>query len=108
MDFQQQPRVNGQSMSQFLGRNVILIGEVLSSHAGQNQAIIKAPDGVSVTAYLPPGEVCGEQFVQLVGKVEQGNVLSVVRVMPIQGDFNLDMYNKAVELANGKCKELFM
>lgn len=47
---------------------------------------------------------------QLVGKVQPNNCLEVQKLMPMtNGDnFNLELYNKAIELANNKFKHLFL
>ena len=49
-----QPRVNSKLMNQYIGHNVLLVGEVVQ--AGMDRNIIRASDGGEVVIQLPPGQ----------------------------------------------------
>ena len=51
---QQYPRVNGAHIGRMSGQNVTFIGEVIN--ADSSRALMRAPDGIEVTVYLPVGE----------------------------------------------------
>lgn len=107
MDAIEYPRINGKQMSSYLGRHVLMIGEVVSSHVGNSQVTIKSPDGIVMTVILPGDEVCDEPFIQVVGKVSSPTSLEALTMHTIPPGFDLENYNKVVELMNTKFSHLF-
>jgi hypothetical protein len=49
-----QPRVNQALLGQFVGQNVLLVGEVVET--GMDRNIVRASDGGIVEVILPPGQ----------------------------------------------------
>lgn len=56
MDFVM-PRVNKKYLSKYMGRNVILMCEVIDNPQGRNICVVKASDGGEVMVHLPAGEL---------------------------------------------------
>ena len=47
---------------------------------------------------------------QIIGKVRPDNCIEIQKLIPMTGgeNFNIEMYNKVVELSNNKFKHLFV
>ena len=48
------------------------------------------------------------QYNQVYGKVADGNRIEVMRIHPAGNNFNMENYDKTVELINGNYRDLFM
>ena len=92
-------------MQQFVNKRVLLCGRKISQTEGS--AIVQAADGKEVKVKLPPGEVIAGEFVQVLGKVVTGSELEGDRVQDAGNNFDLENYNKLVELSNNKFQALF-
>lgn len=62
------PRLNGAQLGAYLGRSVIVIGEVLNNSTPQ-EVLLRASDGTEIMVRLPMGEFADGKFVQIMGKV---------------------------------------
>ena len=99
------PRVSSSNISRYINQKVLLVGEVLSQ--GGDTASIRTCDNNEISVHLPPGEQFERRYVQVIGKVESSRSVDVIHILSSSDTFDMDNYNKALELANGKYKELF-
>lgn len=99
------PRVSSSNISRYINQKVLLVGEVLSQ--GGDTASIRTCDNNEISVHLPPGEQFERRYVQVIGKVESSRSVDVIHILSSSDNFDMDNYNKALELANGKYKELF-
>eukprot|EP00596_Hydrurales_sp_CCMP1899_P001705 CAMPEP_0119039008 /NCGR_PEP_ID=MMETSP1177-20130426/8257_1 /TAXON_ID=2985 /ORGANISM="Ochromonas sp, Strain CCMP1899" /LENGTH=97 /DNA_ID=CAMNT_0007002321 /DNA_START=134 /DNA_END=427 /DNA_ORIENTATION=- len=97
-------------MERFLGKSVLLVGEVINVDQSSSQVTVSASDGVTVQCFLPPGEACEEKFIQFIGKVCPNHCLEVFKIIQMASGNNFDMslYDKVVELSNNKFSHLFV
>ena len=100
------PRVNSSSLSKYIGQQVILVGEVISNN--NDTASLRTSDNVDIHVNLPPGEQFDKRYVQVIGKVDSNRSVDIIHILCSSDTFDMDNYNKALELANGKYKELFV
>jgi hypothetical protein len=89
-------------MSKYLGRNVLLIAEAEGSSS------VLASDGGQVSVNLPPGEVFETKYVQILGKVVRPGQIDAISVQAAGNEFNMENYDRVVELMNNKYSSLFM
>ena len=92
-------------MPKFVNQRVLLCGRKVSQTEGS--AIVQAADGKEIKVVLPPGELIAGEFVQVLGKVVTGSELEGLRVQDAGNNFDLDNYNKLVEMSTGKFQALF-
>ena len=104
----QYPRINGAQMAGFLGRSVMLIGEVVNQNQERHELVIRAPDSTEVIIQMPMGEFADGRFVQIMGKVGHGNTIEAIRVTTVSSNFDMPAYDKALSLMNGACSDLFV
>ena len=100
------PRVNSISLSNYLGQQVLLVGEVISQNG--DSATIRTCDNMDIHVILPSGEQFDKKYAQVIGKVDNPRSVVVIQIICSSDTFDMDNYNKALELANGKYKELFV
>ena len=89
-----------------MGQQVLLVGEVISQ-AGDT-ATLRTSDGIDIHIILPSGEQFDKRYAQVIGKVDNHRSVVVIQILCCSDTFDMDNYNKALELANGKYKELFV
>ena len=57
---------------------------------------------------LPPGEVFETRFVQILGKVVRPGQIDAISVQAAGNEFNMENYDKVVELMGSKYSSLFL
>ena len=62
------PRVNSVSLSNYLGQQVLLVGEVMSQNG--DSATIRTCDNMDIHVILPSGEQFDKRYAQVIGKVD--------------------------------------
>lgn len=102
-------RCNGQQLQAYMGRMVTVIVKV------DDPQHIVTTDGVPITVQLQPGERFDSSFAQIQGKVTR--VHPVPHLESLRTDslpmnekipaFNVENYNRAVDLMTGKYAHLF-
>lgn len=89
---------------------MFLICDVTNARvADATHQVVRSTDGVEVVIALPPGERFESAFVQVEGKLIKANpfVIDAMRLQPVTGDFDINNYNKALELMHGQYQQLF-
>ncbi|KIJ36746.1 hypothetical protein M422DRAFT_34110 [Sphaerobolus stellatus SS14] len=87
----------------------------LGNHIGRtlqgDSAIVRASDGGEVKVKLSVAGSLSDNFVEIVGKVEEANVLTMLASTDLGSDFtdkDLENYERAVEMSeNAKFRHLF-
>jgi len=102
------PRINGAMLSNFIDRNVCLMGEVSEVNPNGMQFKIKASDGQMVTVNTNHRiQDYMESVVEVQGKVTSGSSITsdFVNSFPAEytKEFDMASYNEAVILG-AKCK----
>jgi len=100
------PRVNSALLVKYIGQQVTLVGEVIQQ--GTDVATLRTSDNNDISVNLPPGEQFEKRFVQVIGKVDSARVVDIIQILSSSDTFDMDNYNKAIELSHGKFKELFV
>jgi hypothetical protein len=99
------PRVSSSTIGRYINQKVLLVGEVISQ--GDGTASIRTCDNNEISVHLPPGEQFEKQYVQVICKVESARSVDVIHILNSSDTFDMENYNKALELTNGKYKDLF-
>eukprot|EP00300_Choanocystis_sp_HF-7_P030804 c39763_g1_i1.p2 GENE.c39763_g1_i1~~c39763_g1_i1.p2 ORF type:complete len:116 (-),score=18.80 c39763_g1_i1:86-406(-) len=83
------PRVLFSSLSTLVGRDVLLVGQVLDA---SGNVILKTADGKSVTVHSLNPPAYSTTFVEVLGTVNPDLSITEKRVTRFGGDFNLETY----------------
>lgn len=91
------PRVNAAKMADHVGQMVTLVGKVTSVNGGE--ATLEASDkGVVHVKSLDGSAQYNTAFVQIIGRVSDPTNLEVMNVAEFGEDFDMDNYDKLVNL----------
>uniref|UniRef100_A0A7S2UTE4 Replication factor A protein 3 n=1 Tax=Fibrocapsa japonica TaxID=94617 RepID=A0A7S2UTE4_9STRA len=101
------PRINGSLRQNFVGRPVCLVGKVLDVQENSGSAVIQSSDGSSVQVVMAPGSSYLTSFVEIVGEVLPDLSIKEFKSIDYGENFDLDLYNQVLQLANGKYQKLF-
>jgi len=99
------PRVNGELLGQFLGKKVLVVGEVTPIDGGR--ATIKTVDDKMITITLADGASFGSKFVEFEATVDGPTAVTECSRVEFGDDFDVFSYGELVKLMNGKSKDLF-
>eukprot|EP00301_Raphidiophrys_heterophryoidea_P013744 c21258_g1_i1.p1 GENE.c21258_g1_i1~~c21258_g1_i1.p1 ORF type:complete len:123 (+),score=20.81 c21258_g1_i1:35-370(+) len=102
------PRVDGrmlQSLPQ--GQLVRLVGKVVQFSPSNGVAVIEACDGVNVNVQRTEMQPFQTTFVEVIGRVENGNTIEETQSNTFGDSFDLGVYGEAVALMNGQYRHLF-
>jgi len=91
------PRVNSALLKQNAGVIVRITGKILQ-HQG-SQVILEASDHGQVNVHLSGDSQLSSQFVEVIGRVNQDGSIQEFSSIDLSADFDLNAYNKFVELA---------
>ena len=59
--------------------------------------IVASSDGVEIQILLPPGERIESRYVQIIGKVINGNTIEAQTLNSAGDAFDMELYNRAIE-----------
>jgi len=101
------PRVNNALVKGYVGKTVRVIGKF--KEAQDNHVTLEASDHQDIKINTGnPGGYNGV-YVEVIGTVQEDMSVTEMKVINFaQDDFDLDLYNKAITLANDKMSALFM
>jgi len=101
------PRVNGELMSRFIGKKVLLVGRTESIDGAS--ATVRTPDDKTVTVHLAPGSPApATAFVEFEGIVDAADQLKETTHVDFGDDFDMYTYNELTKESNGRSADLFM
>jgi len=100
------PKINSGLIQQFVGRTVSVVGKV-TSPLGQQTAQIESSDGGMITVNTNGEESYGSEYVEIIGQVNDDASIQQFKFTDFGSDFDLGMYNKVVQMSNGKFNHLF-
>jgi replication factor A3 len=100
------PRVNGELMTRYVGKKVLLVGKNEGSDG--SSVTLKTADDKTVRVQLAPGSpAITTAFVEFEGMVESADVLTEVSHVEFGNEFDLYTYNELTKESNGKSNVLF-
>lgn len=129
------PRVNGALLAKYVGKSVLLVGQVLKVDG--DTAMLRASDGMEVSVTMQPGSSYNTQYVEVLGVVVNSSQVNELQAREFEkacGKFSgrrafglrgadasltlrpplsprpaadLDNYNELVQLANGPFSDIF-
>ncbi|KAF8499511.1 replication factor A protein 3 [Gautieria morchelliformis] len=94
----QSPHTNSAQLPNYLGRTVRLWVKILKLQG--DTAIVQASDGGEVKIKLSKTSNMSDPYVEVIGKVEEANVIMMLASTDLGSDFtdkDLENYNKVVE-----------
>mmetsp|Transcript_36417 Transcript_36417/g.65155 ORF Transcript_36417/g.65155 Transcript_36417/m.65155 type:complete len:108 (-) Transcript_36417:252-575(-) len=100
------PRVNGGMLRQFVGRRVLLVGEVLSLE--DNFVRVMAADSQTVNVKVADKSPFHTKFTEVLGVVESDNSVVMEKHFPWGDSFDMNNYNELVKLSNAENRSLFL
>lgn len=89
------PRVNSALLPKYVGRTVRLTCKIIKLQG--ETAIVKAPDEGQVTVKLTMDSNISDDFVDIIGKVEDANTIKMYRSSNWGSNVDLDLVNKTIE-----------
>ncbi|KAG2523664.1 hypothetical protein BBO99_00003583 [Phytophthora kernoviae] len=98
-------RVNKQTMTNFMGRTVALVGAV-ESHT-PTAVVLRTSDGQLVNVTPQPGSDYGSKVVEVIGRVVDSETIQEFKTTLFGDNFDLETYDQFVQLAQGKFRHLF-
>ena len=99
------PRVNGEALVNFIGKTVLVVGEVTPRDA--NSATVKTADDKMITVNLAGAGAFGSKYVDFVATVDGAECVTECSRVEFGDDFDQYSYGELCKLINGKSKELF-
>ena len=101
------PRVNGELMSRFSGKKVLLVGKVEGSDGSSLN--LRTPDDKMVRVQLAPGSPSpATAYVEFEGMVEGPDALTETSHVDFGNEFDMYTYNELTKEANGRSQSLFL
>ncbi|KAF8591312.1 replication factor A protein 3 [Ramaria rubella] len=105
----QSPHTNSSRLANYVGKTVRIWVKVLKLQG--NNAIVQASDGGEVKIKLTQNNELSDSFVEVVGRVEEANVIAMLACTDLGSDFtdkDLELYNDVVEKSeHPKFRHLF-
>ncbi|KNC47607.1 uncharacterized protein AMSG_02631 [Thecamonas trahens ATCC 50062] len=87
------PRINGASLSAFVGSLVRVVGEVVDKTGAVS---LRTCDGHTVTVQSQDPMLYSTKFVEVIGHVSPELSIREAKVIPFGDSFNLELYSKVV------------
>lgn len=99
------PRIAGSDMSQYDGKMVTLMGQVVSDDGTVAQ--VKSADGTTISVQRAEGggNPYSSPYVEIIGKINGGGFTEIK--CSAWNECDMEQYAKLVELQNGQFKSLF-
>ena len=100
------PRVNGELMTRFVGKKVLLVGKNEGSDG--SSVNLRTPDDKMVRVQLAPGSpAITTAFVEFEGMVDSADTMTETSHVDFGDEFDLYTYNELTKEANGRSNNLF-
>jgi replication factor A3 len=101
------PRVNSRLVGNFKGQSVRLVGKRVATNT--TSVTLEASDHQQVIVQTAnPAQYQMHAYAEVTGKVNDDGSLTELNMCNFGDDFDLDSYDKVVELSHGKFSSLFM
>jgi len=98
-------RVNGAMLKHSIGNKVRLVGKL--TFADETIARLETSDRIEVVVHVATAAAYSTQFIEVVGNVRPDLSIEEYQVVAFGHDFDLGLYDKMLELANGPFAPLF-
>jgi len=99
------PRVNGETLRMFVGKKVLLVGEV--SSANGSTATLRTADDTLITVNLSGDAKFSCKFVEFEGSVDSADTITESSRAEFGDHFDMFTYNELTKQIAGKARPLF-
>jgi|Transcript_4339 replication factor A3 len=99
------PRVNGELLGNFIGKKVLLVGEV--TPVDGVKATLKTGDDKMITVNLSGDGSFASKFVEFEGSVDSADTITESSRAEFGNDFDMYTYNELTKQISGKSRDLF-
>ena len=99
------PRVTGETLGNFVGKKVLVVGEV--KPMDENTATVTMTDSKVITVKLASGGTFNSKYVEFEATVDGPTEVTESNRVEFGDDFDQYSYGELCKLINGKAKEMF-
>jgi len=99
------PRVTGETLGNFVGKKVLVVGEVRP--VDENTATVTMADSKVITVKLASGGTFNSKFVEFEATVDGPTEVTESNRVEFGDDFDQYSYGELCKLINGKAREMF-